>query len=122
MKTVKTAAKGKDRPLSFMIFLFVLIVMLSGNTAALCADVNDLIFQGADYHYKGKLDEAIGSFQSVVQNDPRNEYAHNQLGILYTKKEKYDEAYREFSTVVSIDRRNTFALLWLGILYLFRKS
>jgi len=81
-------------------------------------NVDDIVFQAADYHYKGKLNEAIIEFQKAVRMDPVNEYAHNQLGILYAKKERYDDAFREFSYVVRIEERNTFALLWLGILYL----
>lgn len=98
--------------------IFAVLIILSWSGIAWAVDVNDLIFQGADFHYKGKLDEAIGKFQAAVRIDPGNEYAHNQLGILYAKKERFGDAFQEFSRVVQIDRRNTFALLWLGILYL----
>lgn len=100
------------------IVIFVVLVIFCWSGAALAADVNDLLFQGADFHYKGKLDEAIASFQAAVRVDPGNEYAHNQLGILYAKKERFNDAFREFSRVVQIDHRNTYAILWLGILYL----
>lgn len=97
-----------------------LVIMLffccSGVVAA--SDVNELIFQGADYHYKGDLDKAVSSFEQAVKLEPENEYAHNQLGILYGKKDKFDKAFREFLTVADIDRQNTFAFLWLGILHL----
>ena len=82
------------------------------------ANADDLIFQGADHHYKGNLDLAVASFQQAVRLDPKNDYAHNQLGVLYAKKEKFDLAFQEFSTVVSLESRNTFARLWLGILEL----
>ena len=82
------------------------------------ADVNKLIFQGADYHYRGYLDRAIASFEAVVELDWTNEYAHNQLGILYAKKNRFDQAFNEFSNVTRLDAQNTFALLWLGILHL----
>jgi len=101
--------------LSF-IFAVLLFFCCSGVVAA--ADVNDLIFQGADYHYKGNLDKAINRFEEATKLEPKNEYAHNQLGILYGKKGKFDKAFREFLTVADIDRQNTFALLWLGILHL----
>ncbi len=81
-------------------------------------DINELIFQGADAHYKGDLNQAIRMFETAVRFDPANEFAHNQLGILYTKKERYDSAFKEFSMVNEIDSHNTFAMLWLGILHL----
>jgi len=101
----------------FLLFMACLLFVLNHN-AAHAADINDIIFQGADYHYKGELDKAVASFQEAARLDPNNEYVHNQLGLLYAKKERTGDAFREFSTVVKIDRRNTFALLWVGILYL----
>jgi tetratricopeptide (TPR) repeat protein len=86
------------------------------------ADVNSLIFQGADQHYRGKLDEAIASFQAAVKLEPGNEYAHNQLGIIYAKKELFNDAFQELSLVAKIDQNNTFALLWLGILNLQKNN
>ena len=50
--------------------------------------------------------------------DSKNEYAHNQLGVLYAKKNRFDRAFREFVIVEKIDKRNTFAVLWQGIIYL----
>lgn len=100
-----------------LIAIAVLSVVLMYTTAH-AADINDIIFRGADFHYKGKLDEALMSFQEAARLDPNNEFVHNQLGLLYAKKERDDDAFNEFATVVKIDRRNTFALLWIGILYL----
>lgn len=98
--------------------LAVWIILLLMALPAWSAAVNDLLFEGADLHYRGQVDPAIGKFREALRLDPRNEYAHNQLGILFAKKEKFDEAFQEFSRVVEIDGRNTYAQLWLGILYL----
>ena len=100
----------------YLIFAIWLFFCCSGVVAA--ADVNELIFQGADYHYKGNLDKAISRFEQAIKLEPKNEYAHNQLGILYGKKGEFNKAYREFLIVSELDRQNTFALLWLGILHL----
>lgn len=102
-----------------MCLIMVALLSIGLNyTTVHAADINDIIFRGADYHYKGKLDEAIVSFQEAARLDPHNEFVHNQLGLLYAKKERDEEAFKEFAAVVKIDRRNTFALLWIGILYL----
>lgn len=117
-------SKRRRFPRSFLYgltlcILFVLLLpLMPACHGAFAADVNDIIFRGADYHYKGKLNEAIAAFQQAVRLAPDNEFAHNQLGLLYAKKERDGDAFREFSTVVQLDRRNTFALLWTGILYL----
>ena len=100
-----------------VIYAIWLFFCCSGIVAAE-ADVNDLLFQGADYHYKGNLEQAIIKFEAVTRSDPTNEYAHNQLGILYGKKSEFGSAFTEFSIVAKIDEQNTFALLWLGILHL----
>lgn len=82
------------------------------------SDIHSLIFQGADHHYKGELDKAIVLFEEAITLDPNNEFAHNQLGVLYGKKERFSDALEEFSKAVAIDGRNTTALLWIGILHL----
>ena len=109
----------KSIPLKLAIFLTVFIFSVSISPAA---DVNSLIFQGADLHYRGKLDEAMASFQAAVQLEPDNEYAHNQLGIIYAKKERFTDAFQEFSIVAKIDQNNTFALMWLGVLNLQKNN
>jgi len=108
---MKSGNRGK-----YVIFVVWLFFCCSGVVAA--ADVNDLLFQGADYHYKGNLEQAVIKFEAVTRIDPKNEYAHNQLGILYAKKDQYEKAFKEFSTVAKLDDNNTFAILWLGILHL----
>lgn len=104
--------------MSLCLYLTMLLPFMTGCRSASAADVNDIIFRGADYHYKGKLDEAIAAFQQAIRHDPDNEFAHNQLGLLFVKKGRDGDAFREFSAVVRLDRHNTFALLWMGILYL----
>jgi len=102
--------------------LMVCLVFLFSAVVSWATDANSLIFQGADLHYRGNLEEAMASFQAAVKLEPRNEYAHNQLGIIYAKKERFDDAFREFSLVAGIDQQNTFALLWLGILNLQKNN
>jgi tetratricopeptide (TPR) repeat protein len=113
-----SVVKGQGSGVRKRCIIFTILIFFCWSGIAWATDVNDLIFQGADFHYKGKLDKAIVKFRAATQIDPSNEYAHNQLGILYAKKERFNDAFREFSKVVQIDCRNTYALLWLGILYL----
>jgi tetratricopeptide (TPR) repeat protein len=107
--------------MNYLRLLLCALFLVTCNISS-AADVDSLIFQGADQHYRGKLDEALASFQEAVKLDPRNEYAHNQLGIIYAKKERFNDAFREFTLVAEIDQTNTFALLWLGILNLQKNN
>lgn len=101
-----------------LFFIVVVVVLQTRPCHGYNTDINELIFQGADAHYKGDLNKAIHTFEAAVRFDSSNEFAHNQLGILYTKKGRFDSAYKEFSIVNRIDSHNTFAILWLGILHL----
>jgi len=103
-------------PFTAKMVLILLCLSVAVNSKA--DEINDLIFQGADSHYRGDLYNAILKFEEVVRKDPKNEYAYNQLGILYAKQDRFDQAFQVFSIVERIDRQNTFALLWLGILHL----
>ena len=86
---------GSDRCSGFMVLAAVILAMvlyngLPGGPAAAAADVNTLIFQGSDFHYRGDIDKAIQRFEKALQLDPDNEFAHNQLGLLYAKKGNSD--------------------------------
>ena len=35
-------------------------------------DLDDLVFQGVDYHYKGEFYKAIAKFQAALRIDPKN--------------------------------------------------
>ena len=114
---------GSHRCSGFMVLAAVILAMvlyngLPGGPAAAAADVNTLIFQGSDFHYRGDIEKAIQRFEKALQLDPDNEFAHNQLGLLYAKKGNYRSAAVRFSAALQIDRENTFAMLWLGILSL----
>ena len=98
--------------------MWVVFACISWPPNSYATDMAELVFQGADAHYKGNLDLAISKFESAIHLDYTNEFAHNQLGILYAKKNRFAKAFKEFSIVKGIDKQNTFALLWLGILNL----
>lgn len=96
---------------------FVCIFLLL-STPGFCADPDQLIFKGADYHFRGELDKALACFEEAAGIDEKNTYAANQLGILYAKKDNFSKAYKQFAKVARMDSKNTYARLWLGICYL----
>ncbi|WP_457572145.1 tetratricopeptide repeat protein [Desulfovulcanus sp.] len=103
--------------MNYRLMVSFLVFVLMGHFC-LAADVNDLLFKGADYHYRGKLTEAEQAFRQVLKFEPENEFALNQLGLIYAKQEKFDLAYNQFAKVVRISPDNTFARIWLGVLLL----
>ncbi len=91
-------------------------------TTAHAQNVQDLLIKGADYQYNGELDKAEKVFEKVIRQDPENEYALNQLGLIRAKKESFDKAYTAFKKVVKLSEDNTFARTWLGVLELHKNN
>jgi Tfp pilus assembly protein PilF len=80
-------------------------------------DAND--FQVALYHQRsGDFEQALLQYQKVLQHDPLNVEAHNNLGILYQDKGLYEDAAREFQRVLAINPSYVTAHLNLSAAYL----
>jgi tetratricopeptide (TPR) repeat protein len=107
---------------SFHLSLFSLVATVFICMACPCetaaSDVDSIIFKGADYLYKEQLEKAEKCFKEAVRLDPKNEFAHNKLGIVYAKQRRFDDAFKEFLLVTKLDGKNTFAHKMIGILYL----
>ncbi len=106
-------------PLSFRLKLFgglLALFMLSASLSR--ADVADLIFEGADHHYNGNLEKAATVFSEVMKQDPHNEFALNQMGLVQAKLERYADALKTFRRVRELYADNTFARVWVGVLLL----
>lgn len=81
-------------------------------------DLADLLFQGSDFHYSGDLKQAAAMFQKVLQQDPTNEFALNQMGLVQAKQENFAQALKAFEQVRQHYPDNTFARVWIGVLLL----
>ena len=102
-----------------MIRIFCLLLgLLCVSQPVWSEDVDDLVFKGSALSFQGKVDEAAQIFARVVSLDPGNEFARNQLGLMYAKQEKFKEAEQEFAAVVKHSPDNVFARTWLGVLQL----
>jgi Flp pilus assembly protein TadD len=100
--------------------VYVLLGMLCLCQPVWGEDVDDLVFEGSALAFDGQIDEAARVFARVVALEPTNEYARNQLGLMYAKQEKFKEAQREFAAVVQHAPDNVFARTWLGLLLLYQ--
>jgi tetratricopeptide (TPR) repeat protein len=52
----------------------------------------------------------MAAYREVIAFQPRNFFAHNNLGVLYDKKGLHDAAIREFEIAVAIEPGNAMAL------------
>jgi len=50
------------------------------------------------------------AYREAINFQPRNFFAHNNLGVLYDKKGLHDTAIREFETALAIEPGNAMAL------------
>jgi tetratricopeptide (TPR) repeat protein len=52
----------------------------------------------------------MAAYREAIAFQPRNFFAHNNLGVLYDKKGLHDAAIREFETALAIEQGNAMAL------------
>jgi len=77
-------------------------------------DVNKLVNKGRKYFDEGKYDQAIESFNRVLDLEPENIDVLIDVGIAFRHKEDYDTAIEYYNRVLEIDKANKFALNNIG--------
>ena len=86
--------------------LFILLAFLitgCGNKANLEEDYNDFGIKSARM---GLWDEAIMRWNRVIEIDPENAKAHNNLGVAYEATGRVAAAIEEYKTAVELDPEN----------------
>ena len=76
-------------------------IQAQGGDEVTAALLNNL---GCLYTLQDKLDDAMGTFQEVVRQNPDAPEAHYNLAILYYTRGDYQAASREFYALKGIDR------------------
>jgi Tfp pilus assembly protein PilF len=56
------------------------------------------------YERADRIDDAMAAYREAIAFQPRNFFAHNNLGVLYDKKGLPDAAIREFEIAVAIEQ------------------
>ncbi|MFB3891092.1 MAG: tetratricopeptide repeat protein [Phycisphaerae bacterium] len=54
----------------------------------------------------GRLDEAIGQYQALIEQEPQETHLHTALAHLYFRNKQYSEAVREFETAIAMEPAN----------------
>ncbi len=80
-------------------------------------DAQYLAELGNAYAEKGMLNEAITTYQKVLEVQPGNFRIHYDLGMVYSKKGLYDEAVSEFKNAIEINPSMPEAHYNLGMAY-----
>jgi Flp pilus assembly protein TadD len=80
-------------------------------------DAQYLAELGNAYAEKGMLNEAIATYQKVLEVQPGNFRIHYDLGMVYSKKRLYDEAVSEFKNAIEVNPSMPEAHYNLGMAY-----
>ncbi|MFW5490490.1 MAG: tetratricopeptide repeat protein [Desulfovibrio sp.] len=98
--------------------LFGLLATVSFPVAAHAKSVDDYLFMGADYNYRGLLEKAATAFGKALEMEPDNEFALNQMGLISAKLGKFDQSAKYYEQVINAAPQNTYARVMRGLLYL----
>ena len=98
----------KRRTVKTISILLIIALGFSGTTwARVTGEVNRMMVRSYDLLVEGKLDQAQRIYEKVLQRDPGNPLALNNLGAIMVKQKKYREAltYLEQALVRAKDYR-----------------
>ena len=110
--------KRPNMSVRFLCLALFFCVLGFGLSSSLARDLNDLLFEGVDFDYRGEVEKATASFEQVLAMDPKNEYALTKLGILYVKQKMIEKSMTAFKSALEVDSRNVEARIWIGLLHL----
>ncbi|MEX2273910.1 MAG: tetratricopeptide repeat protein [Vicinamibacterales bacterium] len=89
---------------------------IAATTAAPPAPISDDFELAVYYQQTGDFEKAVAHYQAVLQRDPLNVAAHNNLGLLYKEKGRLvDDAIAQFQKALYIDPTNALARNNLGV-------
>jgi tetratricopeptide (TPR) repeat protein len=67
-------------------------------------------------HAEGRIDEAVEGYQSVLEDEPGNQYAHYNLGLVHQQAGRNADAEAEYRAAIRTDPNFASALFNLAIL------
>jgi len=80
------------------------------------------ISEAVELHLAGKFEEAEKKYSKILEEDPSNPVAHNNLGFLYTQRKMFGEAICEYDKAISIREDYPTAYKNQGITYMLMNS
>ena len=78
----------------------------------------DLLEQGQQQLDAGDLDQALTSFQLVVEHDPQSTIGYTRLGGVQILRQEYRSGIQSFQTAVLLDQNNSDAFVGMALAYI----
>ncbi len=69
------------------------------------------------YFMQEEFDRAEGEYKEILEDNPKDSYAHFYLGYIYSEASKTDSAIKEFNRALELNPTNPLALNALSYLY-----
>ena len=103
---------------------FLPLVLIFGFSGLIASENStELYNKGADLAKKGRYDEAIVVFKSVIKKNPYYTLGHYGLGKCYLyKKDKLEKSIKHLGISVNLDREFSKGFFYLGFGYFFLKK
>jgi Flp pilus assembly protein TadD len=85
-------------------------------------DIIHLFGLAVSYQKQGEITKAMEAYIKVIDIEPMNVEAHNNLGVIYKDMGKFNQAVREFRTVLSMIPRQEKARNNLGVIFYLQEN
>lgn len=83
-------------------------------------EVRDQFYIALSHQKQGEKEKAIEGYRKIIEMDPMNVEAHNNLGVIYKDMGKLEQTVKESQMVLSMNPRHENAHNNLGIIFYLR--
>lgn len=98
--------------ISFLVLLGASLSAAAGN------GVESLIEKGQEQAGQGRLDEALTTLNSAVEQHPESSLAYTRLGGVRVLRQEYSKSIESFQRAIMLDQSNANAFVGLAVAYL----
>lgn len=119
MKRFKSISLTRFLQISIITIIFILLLLIhpAPGKSDDKEDTEELMKRGNQYLDEGEYTKAMMEFKDLLEIDPENPFALNNLGLTYKEKELYSSAKKSFEKALEILPNYYKALNNLGNLY-----
>ena len=98
------------------LFILTLFILFSTASSSLANQVETsrLMRYAAELSQRGKNEEALKIFLEITRKEPKNFYAHNNLGMVYSEMQENNKALNAYEKSLSINPAFPMALNNIG--------
>ncbi len=101
------------------LYVYVCAFLLAvGGSAGASSGVDSLIVKGQAQANEGKMDEALATLTSAVEQYPESSLAYTRLGGVRVLRQEYSLGIKDFQKAIMLDQNNANAFVGLAVAYL----